>query len=303
MTGVQRFDLRDCIGQYKLYYLVRSMHIFVILLCVLNVFARIAIAAVSAESALLHLKAVAACDAGGNDARSVTDQQQPFNNLDTVLTNAVAASCVLEAAVLVLTVGAFLLFFPTCIVMFRRVERRLDAIMQEMNLRSDLGTVFLPYEFSPAAADGARSQVEMQVVEARAFLSRLKTAAAAQEWKFFLCLLLVLLALVARMSLAVFLSTLIGAHTPCQRCDSCQSVEGLKKLWFSHTPLMVPLVYSTCSTLPLLFSLWLMITKHDRELMLHPGRFRPDRTSLQPVDGEMELRLNAERMRMGVDLT
>ena len=76
--------------------------------------------------------------------------------------------------------SAFLLFFPACIVMFRRVERRLDAIIQEMNLRSDLGTVFLPYEFSPAAADGARSQVEMQVVEARAFLGRLKCAAAAQ---------------------------------------------------------------------------------------------------------------------------
>ena len=60
MTGVKRFDWRDCIGRYKLYYLVRSMHIFVILLCVLNVFARIVIAAVSAERALLQVEAAAA---------------------------------------------------------------------------------------------------------------------------------------------------------------------------------------------------------------------------------------------------
>jgi hypothetical protein len=300
MTGDKRFDWRDCIGQYKLYYLVRSMHIFVILLCVLNVFFRIVIAAVSAERAPL----AAACDAGCNDARSVTDQQKSFHRLSSVIENAVTGSCVIEALVLVLTCGAFLIFFPACIVMFRRVDRRLDVIIQEMSLRSDIGTVFLPYEFSPAASDGARSQVEIQIVEAREFLSCLRSAAALQEWRFVMCMLLSLLGLVARMSLAVFLSTfLVDAHHDlCDRCDSCQNVEGLKRVWFYHTPLMVPLVYSMGSNLPLLFSLWLMITKQDRELMLHPDRFRADAISLQPVDGKMELRLNAERLRMGVDL-
>jgi hypothetical protein len=117
-------------------------------------------------------------------------------------------------------------------------------------------------------------------------------------------MVLSLLGLVARMSLSVFTSTFFvdAHHDSCNRCGSCQSVEGLKRLWFSYTPLMVPLVYSTCSTLPLLFSLWLMITKQDRELMLYPGRFRADAMSLQPVS-EIELRLAKERSRMGVDLT
>jgi hypothetical protein len=282
------------------------MHVLAMLLCTMNIVTRIVVAAILAERAVLYVAAAAACGVDGKDARSDSDKQKPLNNLSNVFENSVAVTKVLEAAVLVLTVGAFLLFFPACIVMFRRVERRLDAIMQEMNLRSDIGTVFLPYEFSPAAADGARRQVEMQVVEARAFLGRLKSAAAAQAMRFVLCLLLLVLALVARMSLAVFISTFfvnLNRSVSCSHCGSCQDVEGVMRLWFSHSPLMVPLVYSTCSTLPLLFSLWLMITKHDRELMLHPDRFRADRTSLQHVDGEMELRLNAERLRMGVDLT
>jgi hypothetical protein len=111
MTGVKRFDWRDCIWPVQA-VLVRSMHIFVILLCVLNVFARIVIAAVSAERALLQVEAAAACDVGCNDARSVTDQQKPINRLSTVIENSVTASCVLEALVLVLTCGAFLLFSP-----------------------------------------------------------------------------------------------------------------------------------------------------------------------------------------------
>jgi hypothetical protein len=59
------------------------------------------------------------------------------------------------------------------------MKSRLDSIKQEMNHRSDIGTVFLPQEFSPAAADGEQIQLEMQVVEARAFLDRMKSAAVA----------------------------------------------------------------------------------------------------------------------------
>ena len=43
--GSRRFDWRDCVGQYKLYYLVRSMHALAMLLCALNVVARIVAAA------------------------------------------------------------------------------------------------------------------------------------------------------------------------------------------------------------------------------------------------------------------
>jgi hypothetical protein len=57
-----------------------------------------------------------------------------------------------------------------------------------------------------------------------------------------------------------------------------------------------------------MFSLWLMITKEDRELMLHPSQFMTDEIShrLQPgqsVDErEIEAKLKAERIRMGIEL-
>ena len=209
MTGVEKFDWRDCAGQYRLYYLVRSLHMLAMLLCGISIVARVVAAAFVFEAAKLYDEAAAACNAEGTDTRSAADRKIWFDALSTAFgktSESLSASRVTEAAVLVLTAGAFLLFFPACIVMFRRVERRLDAIIQEMSLRSDLGTVFLPFEFSPPAADGSQSQVEMQVVEARAFLGRLKSAAAEQGMRFFLCLLLVLAALVVRAAFAVFSS-------------------------------------------------------------------------------------------------
>ena len=73
-------------------------------------------------------------------------------------------------------------------------------------------------------------------------------------------------------------------------------------LWYSHMPEISILVVSTCSTLPLMLSLWLMMTKEDRALMLNPGRFRTDAIALQPVADEATARLNAERVRMGIEL-
>jgi hypothetical protein len=229
----------------------------------------------------------------------------------------------LEVAIRVLMALCFLLFFPACIVMFRRVERRLDAIMQEMNHRSDLGTVFLPYEFSPTAADGARSQaemqvaettngarsqVEMQVVEARAFLSQMKSAAAVQSMRFWLCLALVLVALIVQSLLAVFIAAYsvgLEKNPDCGDCDSCQIVQHLQYGWYLYSPELASLVVSACSTLPLTFSLWLMTTKEDRELMLYPRRFRSDSIDFiaqQGAQGGTSARLKTECMRMGVEL-
>ena len=278
------------------------------LLCGISIVARDVAAAFGFEAAKLYDEGVAACNAEGTDTRSAADRkiwEIAQSTAEDNVIGSLSASRVIEAAVLVLTAGAFLLFFPACIVMFRRVERRLDAIIREMNHKADIGTVFLPYEFSPAAADGARSQVEMQVVEARAFLGRLKSAAAEQGMRFFLCLLLVLAALVVRAAFAVF-TAVAGIDseyiTACDECGSCQSVRYLMRRWYTYSPEVFALVISTCSTLPLMLSLWLMMTKEDRALMLNPGRFRTDAIALQPVADEAAARLNAERVRMGIQL-
>ena len=63
-----------------------------------------------------------------------------------------------------------------------------------------------------------------------------------------------------------------------------------------------PLLLSLSSTLPLVFSLWLMTTPEDRALLLHPHRFRSERIALQPVQTEREEKQYAERLRLGIDL-
>ena len=75
-------------------------------------------------------------------------------------------------------------------------------------------------------------------------------------------------------------------------------------VWYQYTffPDGFPLLLSLSSTLPLVFSLWLMTTPEDRALLLHPHRFRSDRISLQPVQTEREEKLYAERLRLGINL-
>jgi hypothetical protein len=193
------------------------------------------------------------------------------------------------------------------------VERRLDAIIQGMSLRSDLGTVFLPFEFSPAAADGSktldRTQIEMSVVEARSFLGRMKAAARTQRRRFVLCIVLLPMAMVVQALTAVIIvmrafANILSpaAKSDCATCGVCQNVSFLVKVWYDKSPEFFALVSSLCSTLPLMFSLWLMTTEEDRELLLHPERFLVDAIAPDPAAGEEKVRLKAERIRMGIEL-
>ena len=75
-------------------------------------------------------------------------------------------------------------------------------------------------------------------------------------------------------------------------------------VWYTRIffPEGFPLLLSLSSTLPLVFSLWLMTTPEDRELLLHPHRFRSDKNELQPVRTEREEKQYAERLRLGINL-
>ena len=233
MTGVERFDWRDCVGQYRLYYLVRSTHLLATLLCVLIVVAWFVNVANSVELAGLYDEA----SAEGKDKKEMNDKIiASYEKLNRV----VGIATLLEAALLAFMAGAFLLFFPACIVMFSRVERRLDTIIQEMNLRSDVGTAFLPYEFSaPASRTLDRTQLEMPIVEARTFLGSMKAAAASQRNRFTLCLVLVLAALVvfaSKLLFVVMFTINLNYNTECTPCGKCQTVRFiLPSLYFCNT--------------------------------------------------------------------
>ena len=137
------------------------MHVIAMVLCALNVVARMVVSAFRSEAAQLLDHAAAETGADGSDIRSSAAINTIVEKYLEVLKRSYASvfvAQVLEASVLVLVAFTFLLIFPAVIVMFRRVERRLDGILQEMNLRSDVGYAFLPFEFSPS---GSETQIEM----------------------------------------------------------------------------------------------------------------------------------------------
>ena len=303
-STVQRFDCRDCVGQYTLYYWVRSMHKIAMLLCSLSIAAGIVAAGFRAEIAVFLDQAATATDAEGKETKA---SKQIFEKIQLVgLNSSLGALVLLETLVLVLVTSGFLLFFPAIIVMFHRVEQRLHSLLQEMCLRSDHGTAFLPFEFSPRAADGSETQTEMQIVDARQYLRDIQSSAAAQRRRFLLCLVFVMAALVALVAHAIFAIYIAFNGSPnaaCGFCDlSCQRVPSLMFQWYNATPELLPLVVSLGSSLPLLFSLAMMTTPEDRALLMNSSTFRTEEISRLPVETERDARLRAERIRMGINL-
>lgn len=301
-STVKRFDFRDCVGQYTLYYWARSVNVIAVVLCVLNVLTRMVAGGVSVWRAGRFDEAASETDpAGGDTERSISIYER--RDGESLSATAIAVSQVFEAAVLAFMAVAFMMFFPASIVMFRRVEQRLDTLLQEMSLRTDVGNAFLPFEFSPCAADGSEMQTEMPIVDARRYLQDIKASAATQRWRFSLCLVSVSTALVALALHAGFIAYVgIGREKFCDDCGKGCSQRSLMQVWYLNTPEFTPLVSSLSSTLPLFISLWMMTTPEDRELLMHPHRFRTDAIAMQPVENDREARLLAERIRLGINL-
>ena len=287
---------------------MRSMHVIAVLLCVLNIAARVVAAGSTAKEAEIFFEAAAATNSTGGETDASRDLfQLTLGDQLSEVSVSVSRGC--ECAALLLVLSGFVMFFPAIIVMFRRVERKLDKLLMEMCLRSDQGTAFLPCEFSPRAADGSETQTEMPIVELRQYLRDIQSSATAQRRRFTFCLFLVTVALAALASNALFLAAyqtkgIRNLDPRCGVCDpSCQNVEYLQRQWFRFTPYLSLLV-SLCSTLPLVFSLWLMTTAQDRAMLMHPSRYRTESLALQLTDSETsrEMSLKAERMRMGIEL-
>jgi hypothetical protein len=174
-----------------------------------------------------------------------------------------------------------------------------------MHLRSDLGTAFLPLEFTPRAADGSAAQTEMPICNVRLYLSDIKSSAAAQRRRFLFCLALVFIALAALTANAVFVAVaFVGTSRSfdCDRCAPCQSFQYVMMTWLVFTPEWFPLNASLSSALPLLFSLYLMTTPADRALLFNPSRFLTQEIRAHPAETSREARLNAECVRLGINL-
>lgn len=301
-------DFRDCMGQYRLYYLVRSMNGIALMFAVLTSLVFIVRSAFAAERAALLQQASASFNTTGH-----TTIRQYLDANETTTSYISALRHYLYAVTLVFTFTKFLLYFPACIVMFHRVHRRLAGIIAEMDHRPDHGDVFLPFEFSPQATNGehggpgaaghAQTQIEMPIGEARQFLGKLSSGATAQQMKFSACLALSLIALLVLASFSfIFAVGRTGIRSiACQSdCQACQSVSFLIRRWLVFTPEFRPVLFSVTFALPQIVSLWLMMSRDDREMMMHPWKFRSDLQSTNGNDTDSVLRNH--RLRMGIEM-
>jgi hypothetical protein len=74
----------------------------------------------------------------------------------------------------------------------------------------------------------------------------------------------------------------------CGTCDPCQSDRHLIVIWLQYTPELQAIVVALSSPLPLVVSLWLMMTKEDRMLLVllefpAANEHLRNNVSLQPV--------------------
>ncbi len=276
------------------------------LLCSLHIASRVVTAGFFAQIASNFDQAASATDRNGDDTKDSRD----FLAQNTVPTErfliSFSISRGLEAVALVFVASGFMLFFPAIIVMFSRVERKMDGLIQEMNYRTNRGTAFLPFEFSPRATDGSETQTEMPIDDVRQYMIDIKSAAAIQRRRFIFVLVRSLIGLIVLASQATFVAVTFAFNAQynasCGPCDaSCQTVAFLIFSWYTFTPELFPLFASSCAMLPLIFSLWFMITPEDRQLLLHPSRFLSKNNSLPPFSPR-DTELRQHRERLGIDM-
>ena len=124
-------------------------------------------------------------------------------------------------------------------------------------------------------------------------------AATAQRRQFVAACSIVLFTFILRASLnllLVYAFVNVPRSFDCGICDPCQTDAHLIQTWIYHTPEFQTIVVTLSSPLPLVISLWLMMTKEERAQLL--SRTDPDEVSLNTN----ERRTLRARQRMAIDL-
>ncbi len=267
-----------CIGEYALEKLHRAISKAVALVSAAGALALFVAAAYFVKSAVMLDQAAAACDAQGNATISSRSLNKDANNLVVTAGDAIAVQAVLEAIVLVVMCFAYTVFIPVCVSIFSRTERRLIRILGQIEYKLDHSVVFLPAQYNPQSAHGAvaDTEIRMRCDEAKELLRSTLAEATAQRRRFVSACAIVLLTFFLRASFDLLyayahVDSSLNSDPVCGQCDPCQSDRWLIKLWLDYTPEFQVIVVALSSPLPLVVSLWLMMTKEDRMLLVFPA--------------------------------
>ena len=292
----------DCIGEYALEKLHRVISAAVVVCSVVCMLAFFVADAYKIKAVGLFDQAAAACDAQGNDTSLSKDLRKHASNALDVEETIASVQYVLEAVVLVVMSAAYMVFIPVCVAMFGRVERRLIRVLGQIEYKLDDSIVFLPAEYNPQAADGAvaDTEIRMRCDKGKELLRTTLTEAIGQRRRFVAACAIVLVTFFLRASFD-FLHAYSAFNDPynpaCGICDPCQTDATLINVWLIYTPEFQSIVVALSSPLPLVISLWLMMTKEDRMQLVFSGA---DDHTLPLLDEQ--IKVIAARQNMAIDL-
>ena len=297
-----------CIGEYALEKLHRAISRAVALASVAGVLALVVAAVYHVKAAVQRDQAAAACDAQGNATNLCTALLNDYINFQNIADDAVAVQAVLEAIVLVVMCAAYTVFIPVCVSMFGRAERRLIRILGQIEYKLDHSEVLLPAQYNPQAARGAAAgaEIRMRCDKAKELLKSTLAAATAQRRRFVGACSIVLLTFLLRASFDL-LNAYANVNSPqnssplCGLCDPCQSDQFLIYIWLQYTPEFQSIVVALSSPLPLVVSLWLMMTKEDRMLLVLL-EFPAANENANLLPEQTQHRVLASRQNMAIDL-
>jgi hypothetical protein len=298
------YSLCECVGEYALAKLLGAVRVLVYVLCALCVVAAFVSAGFAAQLASAF-----------DDAAAAAVDPKFARSIDSISFNLFAvdaAFLVAQAVVSVVMCVALAVFFPVALLTFGRAERRQAGILQEIGFRTDVGTVLLPFEFSPNDAQGdAGQQIEMECGRARQLLETTRKAAVTNIVRFSAAGVFMgfMYMVFTSYTLTLAYGRFNSARNPdCVEplfklpdvCGPCQSTQYQIRMFFLYSPLFAPLFYSLRFIAALLVMRFSLITK-TQKTRLQMSTDEGARDVLVPRDVVQKMALET-RSRMGVDL-
>jgi len=267
----------SCIGEYALEKLHRVIAVVAVVCSLLGMLAMQVAAGYLVHQSKLYEQAAAACDDQGNASNLTKILINEAKTIRIVDKKARSVSFTFYAVVLVIMCAAYLVFIPFCVSIFRRAERRLGRDLGEIEHKADNVPVLVPAEYhSREVGATAGRKVRMRSDKAKEVIGMTLAAVIAQRRRFVAACGFVLATFILRASLGFLQAYAYSDGLPnpdCATCGPCQTEAALVLKWLDYTPEFEAIVVALSSPLPLVISLWLMMTKEERaQLMSRSSR-------------------------------
>jgi hypothetical protein len=203
-----------------------------------------------------------------------------------------------EAVALMITALSYLLLVVRSVALYRRAERVVATALLSLSDKSFERST-LPAVFAEADYTGsADSTVQLETSSAVEVLEGTQKAAADKRWRLIAACAIVLLSFPARAAFDLLqaysnINARLHERNPlCGPCDACQSEQYLINTWIVNTPEFQPIVVAVSSPLPMMWSLWLMMSAWERRHM---------RRGIDMNKTGEQQQVIAARARLGID--